>query len=287
MSSFLLVCLLVAAGGAVWPLNRFALRHGATPVGIGIVLSAVTLAGGLVGALVTGQPIYHPAAFFYGALGGLTYAVGFVLIILRCLAIGPIGPTAVASTLGFAGTVLATAIVPYAPPATVALYAGMGATLLAVVLMAIAPVTTRGGPGSDWSRLVMAGWAFSAIASAAQFLSGRFAPQAPFGYIVAQALVSLLLLLIVASTGGSGRPKAPDLLAGAGTGLIAAALVPLSATVMTGMLTVTVYPVVVAAPALLIVLLGALAYRERLTVWGWISCASGIAALALLSLPRS
>ena len=287
MSSVLLPCLLVAATMAIWPLNRWALRHGATPVGTGIVLSAVTLVGGVVGSLVTGQAIYHPAAFFFGALGGIAYAVGFVLILLKCLAIGPMGPTAIASSLGFAGTVLATLTVAYAPPASPALFAGLGASLLAVLLMAAAPVTTRGESGADWSRLIVAGWAFLVIASAAQFLSGRFAPQAPFGYIVAQALVSLLLLLIVASTGTAGRPKVPDLLAGVGTGALAAALIPLSATAVSGMQAVTVYPVVVAAPALLVVALGALAYRERLTVWGWLACAAGVAALVLLSLPRS
>jgi hypothetical protein len=285
MTETLLLALSVLATAAVWPLDRWAFRHGGTPVGTGIVLSVVTLAAGIVGSVATGQPIYHPAAFFFGALGGIAYAVGFVLIILQCLATGPLGPTAAASTLGLAGTALATLLVPYAPVTPGVLYAGLALSVLAVVLLGAAPVE-RGKRRTDYSVLIVAGWAFVSLASATQFLSGRFAPQAPFGYLVAQALVSLLLLLIVASTRTGSWPRAADLLAGIGTGIVPAVLVPLSATSMSGMNAAAVYPVTVAAPVLLVAALGGFVFRERLTVWGWIACAAGIAALVLMSLPR-
>jgi len=288
-----LLALLVVASAAAWPLNRWALRHGATPVGIGIVLSVVTLAAGIVGSAVSHQPLYHPAAFFFGALGGIAFGAGFVLIILRCLAMGPMGPTATAYSLGLAGTVLATLLVPYALRPSVAVYAGFAATLVVVVLLGLVraeqtpSAVASGAQPRDWQRLVVAGWGFSALYGATQILAGRFAPQAPFGFLAAQALVSLLLLLIVASSGRVGWPRAPDIVAGAGTGIIMAALVPVSTTAMGGTEAAPhFYPISVAAPPALAILLGALAYRERLTVWGWIACALGIGALVLLGLPR-
>jgi hypothetical protein len=281
-----LLSVLVVASAAVWPLCRWSVRSGGSPVGTGIVLSAVSLAGGLVGSLATDSVVYEPAAFFYGALGGIAWAVGFVLLTLRCLAIGPIGPTAVVSALSFAGTVVATMTVPFAPPATAALYAGLGATLLSVIVAGAARMAVKSEGAGDWSRLAVAGWGFSALASGAQFLSGRFAPGAPFGYLVAQALVALLLLAIVATSRSGTRPRLPDLVAGAGAGVLTTVLAPLSASLLADLQAVAVYPVVVAAPAATVAVLGAAAYREKLTLWGWLATASGVAALALLALPR-
>ena len=283
MSAPVALGLLVAATAVIWPLNRWALRHGATPLGTGIILSLVALAGGAVSALSAGQPLYDPAAFFYGSLGGISFAVGFVLLILKCLGEGPIAPAAAAYSLALAGSVLAGLSVPYGPELSTGIIASFAAVLVSLGLIGLAPMRAGGKREREWGARAVGGWAFMAVTGATQFLAGRFAPSSPFGYIIAQKLVSLLILLLVASTRGGARVCAADLLAGAGTGLVATAVVWLGTAATDAMVSVWVYPFSVASPLALVLVGSALLSRDRIGAWGWAACLLALAAMVLLT----
>lgn len=289
MMDMLLVSLAVVLSTAIWPLNRWALSRGGSPAGIGIVLSVVGLAGGLVVARITHQPVYHPAAFFLGSLAGVAYAIGFVLLLLRCLERGPAGPVVAANGLALAAPVAASLLFPYAPVPPLPVLVGLGTAALALVLLTLLPlVRDRAGDArrARWRIMLVLGWLLTGLGGVAQLASARYAPQAAAATIISQYLMSLLVLLVAASA-GAGWPKGPDLAAGVATGLVSAVVLPATFTALEAMPGALAYAIAAAGPAFLVVLLGRVVWKQRLTVWGWLGCAAGVAAIVLVSLPRS
>ena len=273
---------------AMWPLNRWAMRRGARPESIGIVISVVALALGVPFALKVDDLAGARPALLFGGIAGVAYSIGFVLIIFHCLKIGPAGPTVLVNNLGMVWPI---AISMFAfsqnrtpPPAH---WAGLGSVAVALALMGV----NRGEPGSSgsitrrWVWWVLAGWVFSGVSQGSQFLSSQYAPRATFTYVVALYAVSLLILLAVSAFRRGGRPRRVEIIAGAGTGVILAMALPMTLWLLAGRTpAMVVYPVTVAGPIVLMLLIGHAVLKERLNAVGWAASAAGVAGILLLSL---
>jgi drug/metabolite transporter (DMT)-like permease len=131
----------------------------------------------------------------------------------------------------------------------------------------------------------MAGWAWSGVSMACQFLASQYAPGAPLAFLVAMYVVSGLILLGVLLARRAGRPRGFEIVAGLGTGAMVTVSVALTLWVLTRMSPVVVYPVTVAGPIVLMMLIGAAAFKERIGWTGWMAAGLGIGGIALLAMP--
>ena len=271
----------------MWPLNRWAVRGGSRPESIGVVISIVMAALAAPAAWKAGVLSDALPALLFGGIAGVAYAVGFVLIIFHCLKIGPAGPTVLINNLGMVWPI-AISMIRYShgtcPPA--AHWVGLGCVAAALVLTGL----NRGAPGSPaavtrrWSAWVLVGWVFSGISQGCQFLSSQYAPRAAFAFPFALGVVSFLLLLAVCVVRRNGPPRRVEVIAGMGTGAILAAALPMTLWLLAGrMSAAVVYPVTVAGPIVLMLLIGHAVLRERLNATGWTASAAGVAGILLLS----
>jgi uncharacterized membrane protein len=172
------------------------------------------------------------------------------------------------------------------PGPPVAVLVGLGSAGVSILVLVAAP-PMRGASAdrprsAPWSARIAMGWLFCSLAALTQTLSGRYAPHAPFAYFIAQYLVCLLCLLTVASA-RNAWPRLPDLAAGAGTAAVTALVVPVGFSALAGVEARAIFPLIAIAPAVVMLVLGWLAYRERLSAWAWIGSAAGVAGIILLS----
>ena len=287
MVDLVLLALLVLNSTALWPLNRWAMMRQARTEYIGIVLTAVLGIGAAAVSVLMGKPLIAPPAFLFGSLAGIAYAVGFILIIFYCLKIGPSGPTVTINNMGLLWPVLldlglfrgTKTIVPLT-------WIGLAAAVVALVLMGwghaggegIAPATKR------WAMWAIIGWVFSGISMGSQFLSSHYAPQAPFAFVVVMSVVALAILTVVALIKHSGRFRREEVIAGGLTGLMMIFGIPVTLILLTRMSAAIVFPVTVAGPAVLMLLIGHFLLKERLSPAGWMASLLGVAGIVLLSL---
>jgi drug/metabolite transporter (DMT)-like permease len=74
-----------------------------------------------------------------------------------------------------------------------------------------------------------------------------------------------------------------ELIAGGVTGLMMTGLLPLTIVLLTRMSAAVVYPVTVAGPAVLMLLVGHFVFKERLSALGWMASLLGVIGIVLLS----
>lgn len=287
MRDCVLLFVLVLNSTALWPLNRWAMRRQARAERLGMVLTAVLAAGAAAVALAMDSPLLAGPALLWGSVAGIAYAVGFILIIFYCLKIGPTGPTVTINNLGLLGPVVADLALFSGGKGVDALtWGGLLATVLALGLMGWGHSDRAGAAAvtKRWALWVVVGWAFSALSMGNQFLSSHYAPEAPFAFTVAMSVVAFAILGAVTLVRGGGRTRREELVAGGVTGLMMVLGIPVTLTLLTRMSAAIVFPVTVAGPAVLMLLVGHSVLNERLSGIGWVASVSGVAGIILLSL---
>lgn len=284
MADTIILIAVVLLSTAMWPLNRWAVRRGARPVAVGIVISAVAALLGVAIALAMGSPLAVMPALALGAAAGVAYAIGFVLIILHCLKIGPAGPTVLVNNLGMVWPIAISMV--FFARGIPRLWQWVALACIALTLALTA--ANRGGGQSTpvsrrWAMWVLAGWVFSGISQGCQYLSSRWAPQAPLAYVVSLYCVSFGVLLAVSAVRGGRIPRRDEIIAGAATGAMLALGISLTIRLLTTMSAVVVLPVTVVGPIVLMLLIAHALLKERLSAVGWIAGCLGILGIVLLS----
>jgi drug/metabolite transporter (DMT)-like permease len=281
-----LLALIVMNSTLLWPLNRWAMMKHARTENIGIVISAVLAAGAALVSVLMGKPLMVPSALVLGPLAGIAYAVGFILIIFYCLKIGPSGPTVTINNMGLIWPVLLDlGMFGGGQAIRTSTWAGLIITIIALVLMGRGRAARRGAAPMTkrWAWWALTGWMFSGISMGCQFLSSQYAPQAPFAFVVLMSLVSLAILTTITLVKRNGRFRKEEVIAGGLTGLMMVFGIPATIILLTRMSAAIVFPVTVAGPAILMLLIGHFILKERLSVAGWAASLAGIAGIVLLS----
>lgn len=287
MSDLVWLTIIVLFATAMWPLNRWAMRSGARPEMIGICVSAVATALASLIAWASGQVLLSPAGLLLGGVAGVAYAVGFIMIIFYCLKIGPAGPTVTVNNLGLLGPVVVSLLCfSGSGQSSLIVFIGGGVTILALGLVAwnrsndqgTTPITAR------WARWVLVGWAFSVVSMTMQFLSSQYAPAAPYAYVTGSYAVAFIVLGVVALVKRNGALRPEEWLAGIGTGIMVGIFLPVTLLLLTRMAAAIVFPVTVAGPVVLMLLIGHFLLHERLNPAGWAASLLGLCGLILLSM---
>ena len=284
MDSRLALIFVVLAGTAMWPVNRWAMRTGARPAALGIAISTIGLPLSLLLAYIMHSPIFVPSALILGSIGAIAFAVGFVLIIFHCLKIGPAGLTVTVNNMGLMWPVITGMLWFSKSPPPVSQWVGLALTLVSLVLVGF----LQRDPGAKttinpkWVTWVFAGWVLSGISMNSQFLNSRYAPHAPFAYLTALYGISLLLFVIILLVKRQLRLTRTEWLAGACVGFLITLSLPATLWALLRLSAAIVYPITVAGPILLMLIISHFAMKERLGYLGWAAGLLGVGGVVLL-----
>jgi drug/metabolite transporter (DMT)-like permease len=288
---WLLLLLLLAMGVSIWPVGRWG-TGGGSAAAMGFWISLTT---GVASALVLAGRGVTPAwngLLVAGLLMGFAYAVGFCLLVMHALKIGPAGPTVTINNVALVAGVLYYWfwLEPRRP--TAALLAGLVGVCLALVLIGL----NRGGAQGDgrtmsrrWALVVVPGGLLSALSFMMQTYAGVRYPGAESGSLFAAIcfLSSALMLLPAVLREGRGALRRRPVVAGVVIGVVNAAGMPIGMTIMKGVGPEVFLPVTVAMPIIVMLIVGHFFYAERLDRRTTAGCVLAAASVALLAYARA
>ena len=274
---------------AIWPVAKWTLKDDGSPRVMGFWLSLTAATVSAVSLLVRGGTFATTGVWIAGAVMSVAYAVGFIILIMRCLQIGPAGPTVtVNNSMMVCGVLYGVVwLDPHLPDPWIL----CGAIGVVVGLAFVGLGNRTGGEsqeraGAEWARLIALGGALSGVSFMSQSYVGLRHPGMDSGLLFSVAgfglSAAILLLTLVRESREFVRRRrelAGGILLGIGNGIG----LPLTTAAFEHLGAEIVLPVTVASPMVLVTLIGAIAYREKLTRLMWLGCilaAFSIAAIA-------
>ena len=285
--SWLLLFTIVLLGTSVWPLGRWALKADGEPIVVGFWVSLTVAVACAVGAALTGDWRGAPAGVWVAAgLMSVAYAVGFWICVMRALQIGPAGPTATVNNMAMAAGVLYGLVFLTPGRATALTWVGLAGVCAALVLLGLGKPSANGlhkTAGARWARLVTAGGAFSCLSFVIQAHVGTLYPAHKFVFGAAAFGLSALLLLIPMLRQPELFRLRHERLGGLVLGAVGAVSMPLTLVTIRQLGAEVVLPVTVATPILLVLIIGRVFYKERLSTAAWIGCVLGALSVAALA----
>jgi drug/metabolite transporter (DMT)-like permease len=286
-SAWMLLMTAVAASTVLWPVGRWGLRGDgrATVMGfwISLTMGTVSLAGWL-----TRGPLHAPrGVWLAAALLGLAYSVGFCMLIMHCLKIGPAGPTVTINNLAMACGVLYDVLVlrPSGLPDWRILVGALG-TCAALVLLGAGqrdPAQAATPVPKSWLPMVLIGGAFSGLSFITQTYVGRMHPGHGFAYLAIGSFESALVLAVMIARQPRPWKRPRERAAGLTIGAISGVGMLVTLAAFRHFSSAVVLPVTVVTPVVLVLLIGHFIYHERLGRLQAGGSVVGIGSLLLLT----
>ena len=286
--NFILLFIIVILTTIMWPITRWAVRRGARTHCLGMCISAIGMVVGIISALLKGEDIFVIKSMLFGSVMGVAYSVGFCLIIFYCLKIGPSGPTVAMNNLGLLGPVFVSLIwfSKGKSPSTIVI-SGIAVTLSSLILMvwsrSDSKKDTKNPISGRWVIWVFAGWAFSCLSLTCQFLASQYEPDHPYAFLISAFAVSFVILVIVSLLKGNISPRREEIIAGAYTGCVSGISMPIIFFLLNQMHAAIVYPVTVASPIVLVMLIGRYFLKESVNKVGWIASILAVFGIILIT----
>ncbi|MBM4084776.1 MAG: hypothetical protein FJ272_08310 [Planctomycetes bacterium] len=285
--SWLLLTTIVLAATAIWPLGRWALKDNGEPGVVGFWVSLTVAAACAIGTALTGDWRGAPAGVWLaGAAMSVAYAVGFWICVMRALQVGPAGPTATVNNMAMVAGVLYGLLVLTPGRGTAWTWVGLASVCAALVLLGLGKPAENGvhrATGARWARLVAIGGAFSCLSFVIQAHVGTLYPNHKYVFGAAGFGLSALLLLPPMLRQPARFTRRRERGGGIALGVVNAATLPLTLLTIRQLGAEVVFPVTVATPILLVLVIGRVFYRERLSAATWIACVLGALAVAALA----
>lgn len=284
--NYLLLVADVALLYLMWPVNRWVMKRGGRTRAIGLSLTFAGMVFAAAGAVATGQPFFSAVAVLFGSITAVAYDIGFCLIIFYCLKIGPSAATSTLNSLGFMFPILIGIFVFSAGKSPSAfVIAGIVLTFLSLVLMAFNKTDgAEAAASAKWFRLAFIGFLLSGVTLGSQFIATQLSPDGPYTFAFNANLFAFLIMAVMSFAMKDGRPKKDEMLAGAVTGAVNILSTVILFTVIQKIPAYIFYPVIMAAPIVLMLLTGHFIYREKMNRFGWAACLAGVAGLVLFNL---
>jgi len=283
---WLLLLFIVAVATVLWPIGRWALAGDGKPAAMGFWVSVTTAAIAWGWVLAAGAPLRAGPVWIAGAFFGIAYSVGFILLIMRALQIGPAGPTVTVNNMAMICGVVSEILWlrPHLP--SVATIAGITGVCAALVMIGVGRNKEDSGPhaaSARWLMYVLAGGALSGVSFISQTYVGTTHTPHKRLFVAAGFLISALLLAPAALRNGLRFRGRREPIGGLLIGVCNGVVLPLTLALIQRIGSHVVLPVTVAGPMLLMLVIGRVFYRERLRHVAWIACIVGGAAIALIA----
>lgn len=288
----LLIGIAIAAGTLIWPVNRWVARNGGRPQAYGFWASGTVLVLAACGAYVTGQSLRQPLIWQIGALIASTGAIGFYLAIMRCLRIGPVGPTAAMNNMGLVWPVVLGAV--WLKPHPLGGWALLGLALVSASIICFGlhragPAGRAKAPGvsAQWLPWALLGWTLAGCSMTGQLLGSIRVPASPVALAFVCAAVTIVLVTPFVLRLGATWCRRSEVVAGVASGFLSLTQFLATLTALTRLRAEVVFPFTVAGPLLLVLMIGRFLYHERLDVPAWAACFSGVGGLVALSMSQA
>jgi drug/metabolite transporter (DMT)-like permease len=283
---WILLIMIVLAATAIWPVGRWTLKDNAQPgvVGFWVALTAAVVSA--IAVAFSGESYGAPAGVWVAAgLMSVAYAVGFWICIMRALQIGPAGPTVTINNMAMVAGVLYGMLVLAPGRGTAWTWGGLAGICVALVLLGLSKQAENGvhrSMGARWARLVAIGGAFSCLSFVIQAHVGTRYPAYKYVFSVASyGLAALLLLPALLRQPALFRRR--ECLGGVVLGVVNAASMALTLVTIRLLGAEVVFPVAVATPILLMLIIGRVFCKERLSATAWTACVLGALSVAALA----
>ncbi len=281
----------------IWPINRWVTRSGSRPAvyGFWLCLTGAILSG--IAAVVTGQPIRNPMVWVIGGTIGVAFAIGFCLVVMYCLRIGPAGPTVVMNNMGMLWPVILGAV--WLRPHALNALTVIGAILAIIALIGFG-FSRPGGSEAEqaaskktsrrWAFWAFVAWLMSGISQGTQLIGSLQVPDGAVAITFAYNTTSVLVLtplvireLRLAHVRNTPAMNWREVVGGVANGVVLVASMIAVLTVLTRVGAEVVFPFTVAGPMIVVLFLGQYLYKEHLDRIGWIACGLGTVGLIMLS----
>lgn len=284
--SYFILCVDVALMVLIWPMNRWVMKNDGRTRSIGLAITFVGMILAGVGALLSHQPLFTPDAMLYGSITGAAYDVGFCMIIFYCLKIGPSGATATINNMGFMFPVII-GIFVFSPDKSPSILLSLGIACVAIslVLMAFNKTGTETkSASSKWFRWVILGGLLSGVALSSQFIATQISPDRPYSFAFNANLSAFLILVVFSLMKKDTMPHKAEIIAGSMTGAINIISTVMLFYLLKNIPSFVVYPVIMTAPVLIMLIIGQFGYREKMNRFGWAACIVGMIGLVFFNI---
>ncbi len=284
--SYFILCVDVVLMTMIWPVNRWVMKHDGRTRSIGLSITLAGMVFAACGALVAGQPLFSAVGLIYGLITAAAYDFGFCMIIFYCLKIGPSGATATINNFGFMFPVLI-GIVAFSHGKSPSLFAVLGIASVIVSLILMAFNKTAGemkAASAKWFKWVTLGGLLSGISLGSQFIATQLSPDNPYTFAFSCNLLAFSILVVVSLVMKDTRPKKAEMIAGGITGAANVLGTAILFYLLQNIPAFVVYPVIMSAPVLIMLVVGHYIYKEKMNRFGWAACIIGIIGLVLFNI---
>lgn len=284
--SYLILGIDVALMVLIWPVNRWVMKNGGRTRSIGL---SITFAGTIcaaVGAVLSGQPLFSSVGLTFGFITAAAYDFGFCMIIFYCLKIGPSGATATINNFGFMFPVII-GIIAFSDGKSPSLFAVLGIVSVVVSLILMAFNKTAGdtkAASAKWFKWMLLGALLSGISLGSQFIATQLTPENPYTFAFSCNLLAFLILVAVTLIMKDSRPQKAEMIAGSITGSINVISTAMLFYLLQNIPGFVVYPVIMSAPVIIMLVVGHYIYKEKMNRFGWAACIIGVLGLVLFNI---
>lgn len=281
MNIFLLI-ILVLLSTSIWPINKIILKHGSVPERLGMCISFFSAIFALIAVFIFHEKLYTPATFIFGAVMAIGYAIGFCIFILKSMEIGPSGPTVLFNNLGLLfPTVLGIIFFPEKNVFNYLLPIGLIMVIISMIL------TIKKDPNMPisrkWALFVTLGWLGSGFSMGSQLFASHYEPKGSMSFCFWAYSISFALLLILNIIKRTKLPTKAEILGGIFNGIAQILILFIIFSLLTKLPAALIYPVGIATPIFIMLIIGGLFLKEKLDKEKIIACIIGIIGIIVLS----
>ncbi len=291
MNVFLLAAGVAGATG-FWIVNRWAGRIGARTGAytFWLVLFSALISGPL--AWLFGQSLRSPILWTCGSIVGLAYAACLGLMMYG-LKKGPSGPVVASNNMGLLWPVLISVVWlnPRQPSAT--LYIGIVSACAALIILSLSSgKTNEQQEGSvnrnrlsagRWAMTLLLLWMFAGASMGTQAIAATKVPGTPLAFLFVLNLVALTILTPFFLLRRPVQIRRCELVPGIVQGFVQVSTMTCVLLAIPRIGAEKVFPVTVASPIILMLIIGHFVFHERITRSALAGCVLGAFGLVLLA----
>jgi len=271
-----------------WILNRRVVTGGVDQVKVGTILSFTVVAVSVLCLFLTGEQGFAPISIALGIVQGICFAIGYCVLILQALEIGPIALTTLFNNMGLLGPIVV-GMLFFSEPVKSPLLTALGFVLVltTMILTSLASGKKQTGDGHQVSRrwfvMVFLGWIFSSFSIAAQYVNSQVAPDCVYSYLIVAYGTATLILIAYGLIRKNWKPSRADCKGGLVLGLAQTINMVVTFAVLARVPYIVYYPVSIASPIFCVMLLGHFLYKDKMDKTAWLSTVLGLAGIVLLA----
>jgi len=289
------ISMAVVGASLLWPISRWVMESGESRKELygfcGCLTAAVTAA---VIAAASGQDFLLANVWLYGVSISVSFVLGYWLVIMHCLTIGPAGPTVAMNNMGMVWPVILGVLWLRPRPLNALLVTGLLLVCLALVLMGSSRSSepeARDGPARKitprWVLWAFLGWALAGVSMTIQVPASMAAKGNEFVLSLAFTGPAAIMLAPLAFRRRPSRPRGREVTGGVISGVVIAMMGAIMPKALQHAGPELVFPITTGAPVVVMLILGRLLYQDRLGALAWAACVFGVVGITLLSVGNS